>query len=77
MREEEIGLGKKKIDILVSPKLVKNSFIKSSSFSRIRLVLHCNYQKEVLLSLVCRGSLCSRLFRKQVVFKLPEKNIEM
>ena len=44
VREEEIGLIKKE-SILVSPKFGKNNFIKSSSFSGIRLVLYCNYQK--------------------------------
>ena len=76
MREEEISLGKKKISILVSPKFVKNSFRKSSSFSAI-FVWYYPVTTKNKFCLVCRSSLCSRLFRKQIVFKLPEKNIEM
>ena len=76
MGEKELGLGKKKISILVSPKFVKNSFRKSSSFSAI-FVWHYPVTTKNKFYLVCRSSLCSRLFRKQIVFKLPEKNIEM
>ena len=76
MGEKELGLGKKKISILVSPKFVKNSFRKSSSFSAIFVWCYPVTTKNKFY-LVCRSSLCSRLFRKQIVFKLPEKNIEM
>ena len=76
MGEKELELGKKKISILVSPKFVKNSFRKSSSFSAI-FVWYYPVTTKNKFYLVCRSSLCSRLFRKQIVFKLPEKNIEM
>ena len=76
MGEKELRLGKKKISILVSPKFVKNSFIKSSSFSAI-FVWYYPVTTKNKFCLVCRSSLFSRLFSKQIVFKLPEKNIEM
>ena len=44
-RGEEIGLWKKEIIVLISLKFVKNSFIKSNSFSATHLVLYCSYQK--------------------------------
>ena len=41
-----MGLGKKEKRILISPKFVKNSFIKSRSISGIPSVLYyCSYQK--------------------------------
>ena len=44
LRQEEIGLGKKKIRILILPEFVKNS-LNETGFSGIRLVFYCSYQK--------------------------------
>ena len=44
LRQEEIGLGKKKIRILILPEFVKNS-LNETGFLGIRLVFYCSYQK--------------------------------
>ena len=43
LRQEEIGLGKKEIRILILSELVKNS-LNETGFLGIRLVFYCNYQ---------------------------------
>ena len=67
-------ISEKEISILIWPIFVKNSFIKRSSFLKIRLVLYCSF-KIGFAYLVEAG--CVPDCSEQVVLKLPEKNIEV